>query len=187
MNRRKFIWGMYTLLLLAMCFVMVSCEFGSAFDENFQIEQYPEGSKKNPINLTVHKWTNKEIISVNSGGTGVQWFSFVAADTTQYIYAKLSTISGLDVYLYDSDFKYILFVYGNRPPSSVDKGNGRNQNTLLLDIRACSGVHHTGTSRSTGYCLYSATVPHCNAVQVAAEQGLCGCGVLIWKRITEFL
>ena len=64
MNRRKFIWGMYTLLLLAMCFVMVSCEFGSAFDENFQIEQYPEGSKKNPINLTVHKWTNKEIISV---------------------------------------------------------------------------------------------------------------------------
>lgn len=122
MNRRKFIWGMYTLLLLAMCFVMVSCEFGSAFDENFQIEQYPEGSKKNPINLTVHKWTNKEIISVNSGGTGVQWFSFVATDTTQYIYAKLSTISGLDVYLYDSDFNQI----GSRLSFTGSSGSVRN-------------------------------------------------------------
>ena len=52
-------------------------------------------------------WINGNIIHPNSGGTGVQWFSFTANDITQHIYVKMSTITYLNVYLYDSAFNQI--------------------------------------------------------------------------------
>ncbi|WP_461255316.1 beta strand repeat-containing protein [Treponema sp. R80B11-R83G3] len=52
----------------------------------------------NPISLTVSTWTDGNIQS--SGG--VQWFSFTATATTQYIHVSFGTLSDLYVQLYDS-------------------------------------------------------------------------------------
>ena len=57
--------------------------------------------------LTQNKWTNGNIVSPNNGGTGEQWFTFVATEDTQYIYVKFSTCTDLDLYIYDSNYNQI--------------------------------------------------------------------------------
>lgn len=57
--------------------------------------------------LIENKWTNGKIVSSNNGGTGEQWFTFVATASTQYIYVKFSTCTDLDLYIYDSDYNMI--------------------------------------------------------------------------------
>ena len=77
------------------CFLgaaVVGCEI----DE----EEAEEGSKDAPVVLTVDTWTNGEI--ANAGDE--QWFSFVATASTQRVYVKFSTLTGMRVYLYDDGF-----------------------------------------------------------------------------------
>ena len=57
--------------------------------------------------LTENKWANGNIVSSSSGGTGEQWFSFVATAATQYISVRFSTCTSFDVYLYDSNYNQI--------------------------------------------------------------------------------
>lgn len=57
--------------------------------------------------LTQNKWTNGNIVSPNNGGTGEQWFTFVATASTQYIYVKFSTCTSMDIYVYDDDYNLI--------------------------------------------------------------------------------
>ena len=87
--------------LIVICFGFISC------DTVFEPTDIKEGGKKNPILLTEDKWTNGKLLDPASGGSDEQWFYFVATDSTQYIYAKLSTIEGLDVYLFDNNFNQI--------------------------------------------------------------------------------
>jgi rRNA processing protein Gar1 len=70
-------------------------------------QETKENSKENPINLTIDKWTNGNIIHPNSGGTGEEWFSFVATASIQNVYIKLSTITYLNAILYDESFNQI--------------------------------------------------------------------------------
>ena len=77
------------------CFLgaaVVGCEI----DE----EEAEEGSKDAPVVLTVDTWTNGEI--ANAGDE--QWFSFVATASTQRVYVKFSTLTGMRVYLYDDGY-----------------------------------------------------------------------------------
>ncbi len=60
-------------------------------------------SKSNAISLTVAKWTEGEIVKLKNDKLDEEWFSFKATASTQRIYAKLSTLTDLYVYLYDSN------------------------------------------------------------------------------------
>ena len=76
-------------------------------------------------------WTNGNIVSTNSGGTGEQWFSFTATASAQYLYVKFSTCTDLYVYVYDSNYNQI----GNRwnPYASYGQGAGTvKSNSLSL-------------------------------------------------------
>ena len=76
-------------------------------EEVFQPEESKEGSIENPINLTVNKWTDGNIIHPDSDGTGEQWFKFVASASTERIYIKLGTMTYSNTYLYDESFNQI--------------------------------------------------------------------------------
>ncbi|MCR4941000.1 MAG: hypothetical protein K5930_12995 [Treponemataceae bacterium] len=61
--------------------------------------------------LSTNTWTTGNIIKQDNGGTGEQWFSFVATSTTQhYLYSKFGSSIDIYAYLYDSNFYQI----GNR-------------------------------------------------------------------------
>ena len=87
--------------LIVICFGFISC------DTVFEPTDIKEGEEKNPILLTEDKWTNGKILDPASGGSDEQWYIFTATDSTQYIYAKLSTIEGLDIYLFDNNLNQI--------------------------------------------------------------------------------
>lgn len=59
------------------------------------------------MSLSENTWANGNIIHPDSGGTGEEWFKFVAPASTQYIYIKLSTITYLNAYLYDDNYNRI--------------------------------------------------------------------------------
>lgn len=96
-NKKLFIFVPLILMIL----------LGVGCDGLFQPEESQIGSKKNPINLTINEWTNGEIIKPDNGGIGDQWFNFVATESSQRIYIKLSSITYLNAYLYDSEFSQI--------------------------------------------------------------------------------
>ncbi|WP_296328835.1 hypothetical protein [uncultured Treponema sp.] len=88
------------LKILALVFALVTfigCEInGSEYEEN------KEGSTKNPVALIIDKWVNGEIVKLKGDKVDEQWFTFVAAKSTQRVYVKLGTITDMYVYLYDS-------------------------------------------------------------------------------------
>lgn len=88
------------LKTLVLAFVLGFSVVGCSMDK---IIKGAEGSKKNPIDLTIDKWTRGKIVKSNDGENKEQWFKFVASASTQYIYTKLSTSTSFYVYLYDSN------------------------------------------------------------------------------------
>ena len=65
---------------------------------------FPAQPETTITNLSENKWMDGNIVSSSSGGTGEQWFKFVATSSKQRIYTKLSTTRGLYAYLYDSGY-----------------------------------------------------------------------------------
>ncbi len=68
--------------------------------------------------LVNDRWTNGNVISPDSGGTGEQWFKFVATASSQRVYVKFSTMNCIAVALYDSSYNSI----GNGLNTSGDAG-----------------------------------------------------------------
>lgn len=86
------------ICIIGMCFVFMGCEeiFNSPIFQG-------DGSNDSPIYMSENKWYDGKLVDTNSGGTGEQWFSFIATASTQYIYVKFSTLTNLNAYLYDED------------------------------------------------------------------------------------
>lgn len=82
---------------------------------------FPAEPETDITDLTKNVWTNGTIVSSSSGGSGEQWFKFIASDSTQYIYLKRSTIYRATAYLYDKDF--------NRIGNEIDNYNDGVQNS----------------------------------------------------------
>ena len=66
--------------------------------------EFPAQPETTITTLSENKWMDGNIVSSSSGGTGEQWFKFVATSSKQRIYTKLSTTRGLYAYLYDSGY-----------------------------------------------------------------------------------
>ena len=89
------------------CFLVITvagCEFNGSEGSSSKGNSESGDSNSKYTVLTVDKWTSGNIVSSSSGGTGEQWFKFVATSSKQRIYTKLSTTRGLYAYLYDSGY-----------------------------------------------------------------------------------
>ena len=102
--------------------------------------------------LSENKWISGKIETESNGGTGEQWFKFVATDYTQYIYVKFGTMNCILVTLYDSDLNPVGY--------SLDK-SGDLEATAYIEksvtigatyyIKVTSGnYHYDGRTSYTG-------------------------------------
>ena len=67
---------------------------------------FPAHPEKIITKLVVDKWVNSKINS-NKDGDDYEWFSFTATDSNLYVYVKFSTLTNLNVYLYDDALNQI--------------------------------------------------------------------------------
>ena len=91
--------------------------------------EFPAQPETVVTDLIEDKWTNGAIISSDNGGTGEQWFSFIATATTQYLYVKFSTCTDFDVYVYDTSYNLVGTKWN--PYAGYGQGAGTIKNNSL--------------------------------------------------------
>ncbi len=105
--------------------------------------------------LNEDEWKNGIIVQPASGGTGEQWFRFVATATSQYFYVKFSTCTDFDVYVYDSDYNLV----GNKwnPYAGYGQGAGTIKSNSLSLISDKTYYIKTDNGTGTYWLAFNST------------------------------
>ena len=105
----------------------------NSYTGNYRIgfTDFPAQPETVITDLSENKWTNGKIETESNGGTGEQWFKFVATDSTQRIYVKFGTMNCILATLYDSDL--------NPVGSNFDK-SGDLGTTAYIEKTVTSGL-----------------------------------------------
>lgn len=131
---KRLIFWMTAVLFCATAFV--GCEL-----------EADAGSKRSAIKLTEDQWTNGKIEAEDDGGTGEQWFEFVATASTQRVYVKFSTMQSIAAYLYDDDDNQV----GTAISASGDASEVDYKEWVNLTVGDTYSVKVTGGGYSYGH------------------------------------
>ena len=132
----------FTSLLMACIIFLSSCFLDPE-------ETTSGSSRKKAIELTVNQWASGNIVDENSGGTGEQWFKFVATAETQRVYVKFSTMTRMKVTIYDINYNSI-------GTSSSFRGDSGTSDYVEKSLNSGS-TYYIKVEDSPGYYGYSGT------------------------------